>query len=522
MRELRIAISGAPGTGKTQLARALAGDLGVPYLAEEMRAHLERSGRPLTGLPSDEVERILVALWRERAASERELAGFVADNSCLDFAAYAVYYDCLAEPAPDEPRRDEPELLAGPRAHLARYDAIFVLPCGALPYVRDGVRPDSRAAQLRHHLIIDGMLRRHGDPDRVHHVPPACVDLDERRAHVRAVLARRGAPVCRPGTVYLVGAGPGDPGLVTLRARALLAAADVVAHDALVPPAVLALARPGAELIPVGRRHGSGPTAYRLHPEVLARAARGQIVVRLKAGDPMIYGRGGEEAEALAGAGVAFEIVPGISAALGAAAYAGIPLTHRDRASDVAFLSGHDASGGYPSHTDWAAAARGTGTLVLFMASKSLAGNLARLVAGGRSPETPAAYIAAATRPDQQVVTGTLATLAERVTGIAPDAPALVIAGEVVALHPQLAWFAPGRDASPAAASASPAAVSATPGASEPPRSASPTAADGAPSATPGAPGASAGAAGTVPGAADGATAPPPGTSPGATDRPAP
>ena len=113
MRELRIAISGAPGTGKTQLARALAGDLGVPYLAEEMRAHLERSGRPLAGLPSDEVERILVALWRERAASERELAGFVADNSSLDFAAYAVYYDCLAEPAPDEPRRTSPSCSPG-------------------------------------------------------------------------------------------------------------------------------------------------------------------------------------------------------------------------------------------------------------------------------------------------------------------------------------------------------------------------------------------------------------------------
>src|SRR6185503_2259678 len=183
----------------------------------------------------------------------------------------------------------------------------------------------------------------------------------------------------------------GDPALVTVRARELLAAADVVAHDALVPPAILALARPGAELVPVGRRHGGGPTAYRLHPEVIARAAQGQVVVRLKAGDPMIFARGGEEAEELAAAGVPFEIVPGISAALGAAAYAGIPLTHRRHASDVTLVSGHDVDGAHASHTDWSAVARATGTLALYMAGHTLAANLARLVAGGRSPSTPAA-----------------------------------------------------------------------------------------------------------------------------------
>jgi len=252
-------------------------------------------------------------------------------------------------------------------------------------------------------------------------------------------------PIARRGTVYLVGAGPGDPGLITVRGRDLLAAADVVAHDALVPPAILALARPGAELLPVGRRHGGGPTSYRLHPAVIARAAAGAIVVRLKAGDPLVFGRGGEEAEELAAAGVRFEIVPGISAALGAAAYAGIPLTHRGCASDVTFASGHDADGSHASRTDWAAAARATGTLVLFMAGKALAANLARLVAGGRAPGTPAAYIAAATTPDQRVVTGTLATLAEQVALAALDraAPGLVVIGDVVRLRERLAWFAP-------------------------------------------------------------------------------
>ena len=270
----------------------------------------------------------------------------------------------------------------------------------------------------------------------------------DRRAPAPAAVApgaKRERPVARRGTVYLVGAGPGDPALVTVRARELLAAADVVAHDALVPPAILALARPGAELVPVGRRHGGGPTAYRLHPEVIARAAQGQVVVRLKAGDPMIFARGGEEAEELAAAGVPFEIVPGISAALGAAAYAGIPLTHRRHASDVTLVSGHDVDGAHASHTDWSAVARATGTLALYMAGHTLAANLARLVAGGRSPSTPAAYIAAATTPEQRVVTGTLESLAARVldAAIDPLAPALIIVGDVVALRDRLAWFAP-------------------------------------------------------------------------------
>jgi len=159
----------------------------------------------------------------------------------------------------------------------------------------------------------------------------------------------------------------------------------------------------------------------------------------------MIFGGGGEEAAELAAAGVPFEIVPGISAALGAAACAGIPLTHRGHASDVTLVTGHDVDGAHTSRTDWAAIARGTGTVVLFMASKQLAGNLARLVSAGRSPGTPAAYIAAATMPEQRVVTGTLATLATEVelAAVDPAAPALVIVGDVVGLRDQLAWFAP-------------------------------------------------------------------------------
>lgn len=248
-------------------------------------------------------------------------------------------------------------------------------------------------------------------------------------------------PSSRQGIVYLVGAGPGDPGLLTVRALELLRAAEVVAYDTLVSQAILSLVRPGAELLPVGRRHGAGQMRYRLHPEVLARAKAGQTVVRLKAGDPLIFGRGGEEAEELKEAGIPFEIVPGVSAALGAAAYAGIPLTHRLYSSDVTFVSGHDVDGTHQSLTEWPRAAGGNGTLVLFMAARRLAANLQRLIQAGRSPDTPAAYIASATSPDQKVIVATLATLSDKTRALPSSTPALVIVGDVVHLREQIAWF---------------------------------------------------------------------------------
>ena len=248
-------------------------------------------------------------------------------------------------------------------------------------------------------------------------------------------------PETRKGMVYLVGAGPGDPGLLTVRALELLRTADVVAHDALVSPAILALIGPQAELLPVGRRHGVGATSYRLHPEVLSRAKTGHTVVRLKAGDPLIFGRGGEEAEELAEAGIPCTIVPGISAALGAAAYAGIPLTHRVHASDVTFVSGHDVDGSHHRLTEWSSAATGKGTLVMFMAARKLSANLQRLIRAGRSAETPAAYIASATTPKQNVIVGTLATLPDKTRDVDLTIPALVIVGDVVGLRERIAWF---------------------------------------------------------------------------------
>lgn len=248
-------------------------------------------------------------------------------------------------------------------------------------------------------------------------------------------------PAILRGMVYLVGAGPGDPGLLTVRALELLRSAEVVAYDQLVSKAVLSLVRPEAELLSVGRRHGTGATSYRLHPEVLARAKAGRMVVRLKAGDPFIFGRGGEEAEELAEADIPYAIVPGVSAALGAAAYAGIPLTHRRHASNVTFMSGHDVDGNHDGFTDWSTTASGTGTLVLFMAARKLSASLQRLIQAGRSAQTPAAYIASATTPNQHVIVGTLSSLADKTRHVDPAIPALVIVGEVVVLRERIAWF---------------------------------------------------------------------------------
>ena len=246
------------------------------------------------------------------------------------------------------------------------------------------------------------------------------------------------------GTVYLVGAGPGDPALLTVRAAELLAGAEVVAYDELVSPEILARIPADAERLAVGRRAGHCPTPE-IHPGIVQRALEGKAVVRLKAGDPLVFGRGGEEAAVLRASGIPFEIVPGITAALGAAAYGGIPLTHRRLASTLTFVTGHPAAAGAP-RVDWDALARGGGTLVLYMASRDLVSNLGRLVAGGRDPFTPAAIAWAATTPRQRVLVGTLQSLAELTAGVTElhGEPAVVVVGEVAALHAELAWFRSG------------------------------------------------------------------------------
>jgi uroporphyrinogen III methyltransferase / synthase len=246
----------------------------------------------------------------------------------------------------------------------------------------------------------------------------------------------------RPGTVYLVGAGPGDPGLMTLRAAELVAGADVILHDRLIPAAALRGARDDAELVYVGKRPGAAALPQGdIEDLMIERARAGLSVVRLKGGDPFVFGRGGEEAEALAAAGVAFEVVPGVTAGVAAPAYAGIPLTHRDDASAVAFVAGHEDPEKDGSAIDWEALARFPGTLVMFMGVKRLPAVAARLIAAGRAGGEPAAAVERGTTPAQRTVTATLAELpgAAADAGIAP--PAVVLVGPVAARRETIAWF---------------------------------------------------------------------------------
>ena len=252
-----------------------------------------------------------------------------------------------------------------------------------------------------------------------------------------------------PATVYLVGAGPGDPGLLTLKAARVLEATRLVLYDKLVSTEVLKLVNPLAELIYVGKQSGDHTLTQDGIIELMVRLAKsGRSVVRLKGGDPYIFGRGGEEAQALAAAGIAFEVIPGISAAQGMAASAGIPLTHRDHAAQVTFVTGHlrDEQGERGLELDWASLARPRQTLVIYMGVATLPIVCAQLVAHGLAANTPAAVIENVTLPSQRTVAGTLQTLPTlaRLHGV--RAPALVVIGGVVSLHAELAPAVTARD----------------------------------------------------------------------------
>ena len=236
--------------------------------------------------------------------------------------------------------------------------------------------------------------------------------------------------------VYLVGAGPGDPDLITWKGRKLLALADSVLYDHLANQHLLALTRPDCERVYVGKKK-----AVRAYPQeeisrmLIERARRGLNVVRLKGGDPFIFGRGGEEAEALADAGIPFEVVPGVTSPLGIAAYSGVPLTHRDHTRLVTFVTGHDAEG-----IDWSKVGQSE-TLVIFMGIAAIREIARQIVSHGRSPETPAIAVRWGTRPDQETITGTLADIADRIERAHLKPPATVIIGEVVSLHSKLNWY---------------------------------------------------------------------------------
>jgi uroporphyrinogen III methyltransferase/synthase len=241
--------------------------------------------------------------------------------------------------------------------------------------------------------------------------------------------------------VYLVGAGPGDPGLLTLRAAELLERADVLVYDALVSPAILERAA-APRRIYVGKRGGEhSRTQDEINGILVDLAREHRCVVRLKGGDPFVFGRGGEEALILARAGIPFEVVPGVTAGIAAPAYAGIPVTQRGMAASVAFVTGHEDPTKADTDVDWAHLARGVGTVVFYMGVGRMADNFRRLVEAGRAPDTPAAVIEWGTYPRQRTVTGTLTTLPDIAREAGIGAPSLIVVGEVASLREQLAWW---------------------------------------------------------------------------------
>jgi uroporphyrinogen III methyltransferase/synthase len=244
------------------------------------------------------------------------------------------------------------------------------------------------------------------------------------------------------GTVYLVGAGPGDPGLLTLKARDLIAEADCVIYDYLVNPEILKHASSRAELIYVGKRgFGDSWTQGEINDLLLAKADQHALVVRLKGGDPFVFGRGGEEALALTEAGIEWEVVPGVTAGSSVAAYAGIPITHRGVSSSVTFVTGHEDPNKPESAIRWQHLANGVDTLVFFMGVARINEIASQLIRHGRNPETPVAVISWGTYEKQETVVGSLAEIAAQARRENAQAPALIVVGEVVRLREKLQWF---------------------------------------------------------------------------------
>lgn len=238
------------------------------------------------------------------------------------------------------------------------------------------------------------------------------------------------------GKVYLIGAGPGDPGLMTLKGKTLLECADVVVYDALISPPILAMINPRAEQINAGKRRGHHSLLQREITSLLIEKAQTQaVVVRLKGGDPFVFGRGGEEMEDLIQAGVPVEVVPGITSGIAAPAYAGIPLTHREHSSSVTFVTGHESVGKYRPAVNWQALAHSSETIVIYMGIHNLPYIVEQLCLAGLAAETPIALVRWGTRPEQEELIGTLATIVQQMEASGFDAPAIAVIGSVVKLH---------------------------------------------------------------------------------------
>ena len=238
------------------------------------------------------------------------------------------------------------------------------------------------------------------------------------------------------GKVYLVGAGPGDPGLLTVKGKTLLEHADVVVYDALVSPEILAIINPQAEKIDAGKRRGRHSLPQTQTTELLKlKAEKSAVVVRLKGGDPFVFGRGGEEMADLIKAGIEVEVVPGITSGIAAPAYAGIPVTHRQYNSSVTFVTGHEATEKYRPAVNWQAIAQGSETIVIYMGVHNLPQIIPQLLAGGMTLDTSIALIRWGTRPDQSQLIGTLETIVEQIAAADFQAPAIAVIGQVVDLR---------------------------------------------------------------------------------------
>lgn len=296
-------------------------------------------------------------------------------------------------------------------------------------------------AVIRHGLPIEVKGRAHKQVAKRLFLAMESVITDRMKSQAKSHLLND-LPDFEPGWVWLVGAGPGDAGLLTLHAVNALSQADIVVHDALVDPKILNYARPGALIEFAGKRGGKpSPTQRDISLRLVELARCGKRVCRLKGGDPFVFGRGGEEALALVAANIPFRIVPGISAGIGGLAYAGIPVTHRDVNHTVTFLTGHDQTGLTPSSIDWQAVARGAPVLVMYMAMKHLATIADNLIAAGRSENEPTAIISEASTPDQKVLETSLGRAAMDVAESDLAPPALVVVGEVVRLRSGLDWL---------------------------------------------------------------------------------
>ncbi|MGD1901179.1 MAG: uroporphyrinogen-III C-methyltransferase [Geitlerinemataceae cyanobacterium] len=249
------------------------------------------------------------------------------------------------------------------------------------------------------------------------------------------------------GKVYLVGAGPGDPGLLTLKGRDLLEAADAVVYDALVSEPILEMANPAARKIDAGKRSGRHSLPQAETTRLLIELAwQAKTIVRLKGGDPFVFGRGGEEMEDLIAAGVPVEVVPGITSGIAAPACAGIPLTHRDHSSSAIFVTGHEKSGKYRPGVDWQAIAKAGETIVIYMGVQTLPQVIPQLIEAGKDPKTPIALVRWGTRPDSETLVATLETVVDRVRESGFSAPAIATIGSVVDLHRLSAQAVPERE----------------------------------------------------------------------------